>query len=136
MRWISEEEQGKMAEKNKNSTVPPQRGIGFFRQLIEQFRLSWALLLDNRVPLVSKIIPLAAVAYVISPIDLIPDIFIGIGQLDDLGILLMALTTFNSIAPGDVVDEHLARIRAGNVYKINRDKEGTVIDVKPKRTQD
>lgn len=125
-----------MTEKSKNSNVPPQRGIGFFRQLIEQVRLSWALLLDNRVPLVLKLIPLAAIAYVVSPIDLIPDIFVGIGQLDDLGILMAALTTFNSIAPGYVVDEHLARIRAGNMYSIKRDKEGTVIDVKPKRTQE
>jgi uncharacterized membrane protein YkvA (DUF1232 family) len=125
-----------MAEKMKNTNVPPQRGIGFFRQLIEQVRLSWALLLDNRVPLVLKLIPLAAIAYIVSPIDLIPDIFLGLGQLDDLGILMAALTTFNSLAPGYVVEEHLARIRAGNVYSIQRDKEGTVIDVKPKRTQD
>ena len=125
-----------MAEKQKNSNVPPQRGIGFFRQLIEQVRLSWALLLDNRVPLVTKIIPLAAIAYVISPIDLIPDIFPILGQLDDLGVLMTALTTFNNIAPADIVDEHLARIRTGNVYKINRDKEGTVIDVKPKQTSE
>jgi uncharacterized membrane protein YkvA (DUF1232 family) len=125
-----------MAEKMKNTNVPPQRGIGFFRQLIEQVRLSWALLLDNRVPLVVKLIPLGAIAYIVSPIDLVPDIFLGLGQLDDLGILMAALTTFNSLAPGYVVEEHLARIRAGNVYNIRRDKEGTVIDVKPKRTQE
>jgi uncharacterized membrane protein YkvA (DUF1232 family) len=125
-----------MAEKMKNTNVPPQRGIGFFRQLIEQVRLSWALLLDNRVPLVVKLIPLGAIAYIVSPIDLVPDIFLGLGQLDDLGILMAALTTFNSLAPGYVVEEHLARIRAGNVYNIKRDKEGTVIDVKPKRTQE
>jgi uncharacterized membrane protein YkvA (DUF1232 family) len=125
-----------MAEKMKNTNVPPQRGIGFFRQLIEQVRLSWALLLDNRVPLVVKLIPLGAIAYVVSPIDLVPDIFLGLGQLDDLGILMAALTTFNSIAPGYVVEEHLTRIRAGNVYSIKHDNEGTVIDVKPKRTQD
>ena len=64
-----------MSEKPKRSEVPSARNPGFFRQLIEQFRLSWALLLDNRVPLALKIIPLGAVAYVISPIDLIPDIF-------------------------------------------------------------
>jgi uncharacterized membrane protein YkvA (DUF1232 family) len=125
-----------MAEKMKNTNVPPQRGIGFFRQLIEQVRLSWALLLDNRVPLVVKLIPLGAIAYIVSPIDLVPDIFLGLGQLDDLGILMAALTTFNSLAPGYVVEEHLARIRAGNVYNIKRDKAGTVIDVKPKRTQE
>jgi uncharacterized membrane protein YkvA (DUF1232 family) len=123
-----------MAEKNKNTNVPPARGIGFFQQLIEQVRLCWALLLDNRVPLMLKLIPLGALAYVISPIDLIPDLFIGLGQLDDIGILMTAITAFNSMAPGDVVAEHVSRLRNGNTYRISRDKEGTVIDVKPKRT--
>ena len=123
-----------MAEKNKNQSVPPARGIGFFQQLIEQFRLCWALLLDNRVPMMLKLIPIAAAAYVISPIDLIPDFFVGLGQLDDLGILMTAITAFNNMAPGDVVAEHITRLRTGNPYRISRDKEGTVIDVKPHQT--
>src|SRR2546427_9051221 len=123
-----------MAEKNKNQNVPPARGIGFFQQLIEQFRLCWALLLDNRVPVLLKLIPIAAAANVISPIDLIPDFFVGIGQLDDIGILMTAVTAFNSMAPGDVVAEHVTRLRSGNAYRISRDKEGTVIDVKPHQT--
>ena|SRR5258706_6673668 len=122
-----------MSEKPKRSEVPSARSPGFFHQLIEQFRLSWALLLDNRVPLALKIIPLGAVAYVISPIDLIPDILPILGQLDDLGILMTALTMFNNLSPADVVEEHVARLRAGNPYKIAHDKEGPVIDVKVKR---
>jgi uncharacterized membrane protein YkvA (DUF1232 family) len=122
-----------MSEKAKRSEVPPARSPGFFRQLIEQFRLSWALLLDNRVPVVLKIIPLGAVAYVISPIDLIPDIFPILGQLDDLGVLMTALTMFNSLSPADVVEEHVARLRAGNPYTVGHDKDGPVIDVKLKR---
>jgi uncharacterized membrane protein YkvA (DUF1232 family) len=124
-----------MAEKNKNQDVPPPRGIGFFQQLIEQLRLSWGLLLDNRVPLALKVIPIAAVAYIISPIDLLPDFFLGLGQLDDLGVLMMAFTAFNNMAPGHVVAEHISRLRNGNVYRVKRDKEGTVIDVKPHRTE-
>src|SRR5690349_12771117 len=65
-----------MGEQNE----APSRGAGFFGQLIEQVRLSWALLLDSRVPWVLKLIPLGAVAYVISPIDLIPDIIPILGQ--------------------------------------------------------
>ncbi len=123
-----------MTEKRKNSNVP--RGLGFFAQFIEQVRLTWALLMDNRVPIVLKLIPVAALAYVISPIDLIPDFFLGLGQLDDIGIVMMAITAFNSMAPGDVVAEHVARLRSGNVYRITRDKEGTVIDVKPHQNQE
>ena len=124
-----------MAEKAKNTDVPP-RNINFFQQLVQQFRLSWALLLDSRVPLVLKIIPLGAVAYVLSPIDLIPDLLPLLGQLDELGVLMTALTMFNSMAPADVAAEHIERIRTGNPYKVTRDKDGVVIDVKPKRGQD
>src|SRR5947209_2066866 len=126
-----------MAEKAKNSNVPPQsRNIGFFQQLIEQFRLSWALLLDNRVPVVLKLIPIGAMAYVVSPLDLIPDIFPVLGQLDDIGVLMTALTMFNNMAPADVVAEHIDRLRNGTPYKVSRDDDGVVIDVKPKRTED
>jgi uncharacterized membrane protein YkvA (DUF1232 family) len=114
-----------MGEKNE----VPSRGPGFFGQLIEQFRLSWALLLDSRVPWVLKLIPLGAVVYVISPIDLIPDIIPVLGQLDDLGILMTALRVFNSIAPADIVDEHTNRLRGGDLHQINRDSSGKIIDV-------
>ena len=30
--------------------------------------------------------------YFISPIDLIPDVFVGVGQLDDLGIIIYGVT--------------------------------------------
>ena len=111
----------------------PARGIGFFGQLIQQFRLSWALLLDNRVPWVLKLIPLGAIVYVISPLDLIPDVIPILGQLDDLGILMMALRLFNSMAPADVVDEHINRLRGGDQHLIKRKNDGTVIDVEANR---
>jgi uncharacterized membrane protein YkvA (DUF1232 family) len=100
-----------MEEKPKRSNTTPARGIGFFRSLLEQLRLGWALLTDSRVPLALKVIPIVAVAYLVSPIDLVPDIFPVLGQLDDLGILMAALSMFNSLAPGDVVSEHIARLR-------------------------
>jgi len=107
----------------------PARGIGFFGQLIQQLRLSWALLLDNRVPWILKLIPLGAIVYVISPLDLIPDVIPVLGQLDDLGILMMALRLFNSMAPADVVDEHINRLRGGDEPRIKRKNDETVIDV-------
>jgi len=122
-----------MAEKAKRQEVPASRGPGFFQQLIDQFRLSWALLLDNRVPLALKIIPLGAVAYVVSPIDLIPDIFPLLGQLDDLGILMTALTVFNSMSPADIVAEHMDHLHMGNTRQVKRDDDGPTIDIKANR---
>jgi uncharacterized membrane protein YkvA (DUF1232 family) len=95
-----------------------------FDGIVNELRLVWRLMLDARIPIWKKLIPIAAVIYVISPLDLIPDVLIGIGQLDDLGILLGALRLFKSSIPEYILKEH-REILAGNVIDV-RDYE--VID--------
>jgi len=51
-------------------------------------------------------------AYVILPTDLLPDFFVGIGQLDDLAVILGGLKTFVSLCPREVVQGHLKAITA------------------------
>lgn len=79
---------------------------------IDQTRLAWRLLRDPRVSAVKYALPLFAVLYVISPIDPIPDFLLGIGQVDDLGILvaLVLATTrlLPKLAPAWLVAEHRA----------------------------
>jgi uncharacterized membrane protein YkvA (DUF1232 family) len=77
-----------------------------FRALFDQIRLTWRLIRDPRVPLWSKLIPLAGIAYILSPLDIIPDVLIVIGQLDDLGILIGAMRLFESVVPEYIVIEH------------------------------
>lgn len=76
------------------------------KKLYFEIRLTLRLMRDPRVPLWSKIIPVAAVAYVLLPIDFIPDFILIIGQLDDLTVLYTALRLFRRYAPPDVVEEH------------------------------
>jgi hypothetical protein len=49
--------------------------------------------------------------YVLSPIDSIPDVFPGLGQIDDLGVVtagvLILARLIPWLAPGNVVGEHL-----------------------------
>jgi uncharacterized membrane protein YkvA (DUF1232 family) len=46
---------------------------------------------DPRIPIWAKAaIPALAAAYVLSPVDLIPDFLVGAGQLDDIGVMLLA----------------------------------------------
>src|ERR1700737_3253345 len=52
----------------------------------------------------------ARCAYVVLPIDLIPDFVPVLGQLDDLAVVLLGLDLFIRSAPPDIVEEHLARI--------------------------
>lgn len=98
---------------------------------LERVRLSFRLLRDPRVPTWVKAAgPVVAAIYVIMPIDLIPDFILGLGQIDDvsvLGIALFAMTKLlPRLAPQDVVEEHLSDLR-GRRRRSPQDR-GTVID--------
>ncbi|MFF5790159.1 YkvA family protein [Streptomyces sp. NPDC012693] len=67
--------------------------------LVRVFRAR-RLLLDAGVPLRSKALFWAAVAYTVSPIDLIPDPV----YLDDIGVLLVALRALHTAAVKSGVD--------------------------------
>jgi uncharacterized membrane protein YkvA (DUF1232 family) len=88
-------------------------GLTFFTDIVKRLRLTWLLFIDNRVPLwVKSILPLAAL-YVISPIDLIPDVALGLGQLDDLGIIMLGIAMFIKLCPQDIVQDHIAELESG-----------------------
>ena len=92
--------------------VISQKNVGALAQFLRTLRLVWRLLADSRVPIFPKLIILAAAIYVISPIDLIPDLILGLGQLDDLGIAMLAIGVFIQLCPPAIVDEHRRAIAA------------------------
>ncbi len=49
------------------------------------------MMTDSRVPVAEKALFVGAIVYVISPLDLIPDIFPFIGQVDDLYLVALVL---------------------------------------------
>jgi len=65
------------------------------------------LLRDTRVPIVQKGIAIAGVAYVVSPIDLVPALFFGpVGLLDDLFVVAACLSRLLNHVHPDVVRGH------------------------------
>ncbi len=74
-----------------------------FNGLLNQFRVTLRLFKDPRVPMWKKAVPLLALLYVISPFDFMPDLIPGLGQLDDIGILLAGMRLFEMISPEAVV---------------------------------
>jgi uncharacterized membrane protein YkvA (DUF1232 family) len=76
-------------------------------------RMVWGLVRDPRTPVGLKAMLVAALAYVVFPIDLIPDAIPIIGQADDLTVLLLVLDLFIQNAPPEVRAEHAARARNG-----------------------
>ena len=82
-----------------------------------QIRLAWRLLRDDRVSALKFALPAVIGLYVLSPIDSIPDFFLGLGQIDDLGIImagvLILARVIPRLAPGHVVDEHVRDMGMG-----------------------
>jgi uncharacterized membrane protein YkvA (DUF1232 family) len=77
------------------------------KDILDNGRLAWRLIRDERVPIWVRIgIPLVMVIYLIVPIDLIPDFIVGPGQLDDLAVILFGMNLIVRLAPAYVVDEH------------------------------
>ncbi len=99
-----------MAEEKKNWLGPYIPQGNFIREVIQQAKLAYNLMLDPRVNPFTKLIPVAAVAYLIWPFDPLPDLVLGLGQLDDLAVLMIGLRFFFELSPPEVVHEHLKRL--------------------------
>jgi uncharacterized membrane protein YkvA (DUF1232 family) len=76
-------------------------------------RVVWGLVRDPRTPLPLKALLGAGLAYVVVPIDLIPDVIPILGQADDLTVLLLVLDLFIANAPTQVREEQVQRANNG-----------------------
>jgi len=105
------------------------KDIGFWREIVHQVRLVFHLLRDPEVPFYLKLLPFIGFVYLLSPIDFVPDLFLGLGQLDDLTVLLVGSKIFMELAPPHIVARHRQAIRASDGF-VDSDniKEAIVID--------
>lgn len=86
------------------------KNVSILAQLFKQLRLVWLLFRDNRVSLWTKSILPILLLYIVSPIDILPDVLIGVGQLDDLGVMLLGIALFVKLCPPDIVDYYRKQI--------------------------
>lgn len=70
-------------------------------------RLLWALASDPRVPASRKALLGLAAAYVVSPVDLIPERIPIVGALDDVAVVVIAIDLFLDGLPPSLVREKL-----------------------------
>lgn len=87
---------------NVNSNMPPDRA-GMLKELVRNASLAWHLLLDPRVPALTKLLPVGALLYLLSPIDLVPDVLPVLGQLDDLLVIALGVRAFIALCPPELV---------------------------------
>ena len=77
--------------------------VGAIRSIPNYLRLLWGLFRDRRVAILDKVLVVAALAYAISPIDLIPDFIPVLGYLDDLLIVPAGIWLVVRLIPADVL---------------------------------
>jgi len=78
----------------------------YIRQLPQYLRLLTGLVTDSRVAMVDKLLVLGAIAYIVMPIDLIPDFIPFFGEIDDVYLLVLALQRMISNAGRVVLADH------------------------------
>ena len=99
-------------EEKHNWLGPYMPEGNLFREVLQQIKLAYNLILDPRVNPLTKLIPVAAVAYLLLPTDIIPDIIPILGQADDVMVLMLGLRLFFELSPNAVVEEHLKKLVA------------------------
>ena len=78
------------------------------RQLPNYVRLLFGLLTDRRVAGIDKLLVAAAVTYILTPVDLIPDFIPFLGEVDDVFLLVTALQRLIANAGRTVVTQYWA----------------------------
>lgn len=93
-------------KKPRNLMVTPQKGM--IHNLVIQAKLILRLIGDRRVSFWAKLIPIGALIYLVSPVDLMPGVaFPIIGALDDAAIVGLGSYVFLELCPPAVVKEHM-----------------------------
>lgn len=115
--------------KNRKVVVSPHKG-GMTRDFVNRVKLILKLMGDPRVSPWVKLIPVGAIAYLVSPIDIIMGIP-GVAALDDAAVLWMGSSLFIELCPPEVVQEYLREI--GGTLDDTSDE---VVDVEPTDVND
>jgi len=80
--------------------------LGTMKELPNFLRLLGGLITDMRVSTTDKLLVAGAVAYVLLPMDFIPDFIPFLGEVDDIFLLVLALQRLIANAGRAVVQDH------------------------------
>ena len=107
--------------------VEPRTGakrtlVDVIKQLPAYLRLLGGLLTDRRVSGVDKLLVAGAIAYIVSPMDLLPDFVPFLGEVDDVFLLVLALQRLIGNAGRRVVADYwvgsLADLSTANLRRV------------------
>ena len=110
-----------MADRKNRKLAAPAQG-GMTRDVVNRLKLIFRLMGDPRVSPLVKLIPVGALVYLVSPIDIVMGIP-GVSALDDAAILWFGSNLFVELCPPEVVQEHMQAL--GGLVD---DASGEVVD--------
>ncbi len=101
----------------RSTTAPPRylftgRGGEVLRHVPSFAKLYWRLFRDRRVAFLPKALLVLLACYLLSPIDLVPELIPVLGATDDVVVGLGGLWLFVRLCPPPVVREHVTQIAA------------------------
>ena len=106
--------------------------MGSISQLPNFLRLLYGLITDNRVQAIDKLVVAGAIAYILLPVDVIPDFIPFLGEVDDVFLLVLALQRLIANAgravlqtywdgdPNELSEGNLEKILASAVFFLPR----------------
>ncbi len=96
--------------------------MGTISEIPNFLRLLYGLITDSRVNAVDKLVVAGAIAYILLPMDIIPDFVPFLGEVDDVFLLILSLQRLIANAGRAVVQAYWpgdpAELSAGNLEKI------------------
>ena len=102
------------------------------REIPNYLRLLFGLMTDRRVERVDKLLVMGAIAYILIPLDWVPDFIPFLGEVDDLFVLMLSLQRLIQNAgrrvlldhwpgdPSDLSDLNLQRVVAAAAFFLPR----------------
>jgi len=96
--------------------------MGTISEIPNFLRLLYGLVTDSRVNSVDKLVVAGAIAYILLPVDIIPDFVPFLGEVDDVFLLILSLQRLIANAGRAVVQAYWpgdpAELSTGNLEKI------------------
>ena len=94
----AEKKQAKIRARFWPTVKKAMRQIPFMNEVVA----AYYAMLDPRTPTRARLTLIVALAYFVSPFDLVPDVILGLGFLDDASVLAAAFAAVR----GSIRDEH------------------------------
>jgi uncharacterized membrane protein YkvA (DUF1232 family) len=119
-----------MPEETKKKSIIPSQNGGLIQDFVRHIKLIWLLISDRRINIFLKILPVASLVYLVSPLDMLSGMaFPVIGALDDAAIIWIGTSLFINLCPEDIVNEHTLSLEKTitGVWK-NAHNEDDIID--------